>query len=123
MFYIVTSTEYVKYETEAFTFSDINGKVLNIYLANWTVGHGVYPTEQFIDSFNGKTEETLGEVEVVTAATGTSDHLKGAVADALSLVPEHFNYSLVAGLVLIAVFVGVTALVVYYKVKRRRSIK
>ena len=123
VFYTVTSTEYVKYETEAFIFSDINGKVINVYLANWTVGHGVYPSQQFIDSFNGKTENTVGDVEAVSAATGTSDHLKGAVADALSLVPDHFNYSVLAEVILAVAFLSITGVVVFYKVKRRGNIK
>ncbi len=118
VFYTSTSTTYVKYETEAFIYADINGKVMNVDLLTWTVGHGVDYTEEFLDSFKGKTKEILegefaekeatgekSKVDHVTAATGTSDNLSKAVIDALSLVPEHTNYSVIAAIIL-AAFIG-----------------
>lgn len=134
IFYTVTSTQYVAYETEAFIYSDINGKVMNVNLVNWTVGHGVAPSDELLDSFIGKTAEsfepveaenlidTLPDIELVAGATATSSNLSLAIGDALSLVPEHVNYSLIAGIILIVAALSVIGAVVYFKIIKRRKI-
>ncbi len=105
VFYTVTSTQYVKYETEAFIYTDINGKIMDLVLATWTVGHGVEASDDFINGFVGKTFDTIETAELVTGATATSENLRDAVKSALSLVPEHVNYSVIA-VIILAVFIG-----------------
>ncbi len=119
--YTVTSTQYVKYETEAFIYMDINGRVKNIILPTWTVGHGVEPTDDFINSFIGETPETIDSVELITGCTGTSGNLRGAVKDAMSVVPEHTNYAVIAAISVAFVVGAVLAYTVTKVIIRRKK--
>ena len=83
--YIVTSTQYVAVETEAVVFIDADGKIASLELLTWTVGHGVDYTESFVNGFNGKDSDTVGGIDLVAGATGTSEHLRDAVAEALEV--------------------------------------
>lgn len=118
--YTVTSTQYVKYETEAFTYTDINGKVMDVYLATWTVGHGISPSDDFVNSLNGKTADTLSEVELISGATATSGNLVNAVKDALSVIPAPVNYSLITIVVLAVAVLGAVGCAVVISIKRRK---
>lgn len=123
VFFVSTSTERAPYETEAFICTDVNGRLADVYIAGWVVGHNVYPTDSYVDGLKGKTIEQLRDadakgVEHVTEATGTSVHLEHAIADAMSIVPEYTNYSLIAA---IASAVAVVASTVIYIIIRRRK--
>lgn len=121
VFYTVTSTQYVKYETEAFIYTDINGTVKDVLLATWTVGHGVEATDDFINSFNGKNADTLGEVELISGATVTSDNLVKAVSDAVSVVPTHVNYAAISIAVIAVCAALAIAAAVYFRIIIRRK--
>lgn len=120
VFYTVTSTEYVLYETEAFIYTDVNGKVMDINLVTWTVGHGVEPTEDYLNSIIGKTVDTISDAELIAGATTTSKNLVEAVKSALTVVPQHTNYSLIAAVVLVIAILGSVGTAVFFKIKGRR---
>lgn len=126
VFFVSTATERAPYETEAFVYTDINGKLMNVYIAGWVVGHNIYPTESYIDGLKGKTIEELKDengaaVDHVAAATGTSVHLEHAIADAMSIVPEHTNYSIIALVIICASLVVSVGAVVFFSLKRRKK--
>ena len=126
VFFVSTATDRAPYETEAFVYTDINGKLMNVYIAGWVVGHNIYPTDTYIDGLKGKTIEELKDeegdaVEHVSAATGTSVHLEHAIADAMSIVPEHINYSVIAIVVLAVALLGSVCYSVIINVKRRKN--
>ena len=83
--YVVTSTQYVAVETEAIVFIDADGKITDLALLTWTVGHGVDYTQDYVNGFNGKDSDTIGGIDLVAGATGTAEHLRDAVADALEV--------------------------------------
>lgn len=134
MFYVSTKTQRAPIETEAFVFVDINGKIMNVDVVSWIVGHQVYVNEAIEKSFNGLTyedldrvkpedmsdAENLEKVELVSGATGSSVNLSYAIGDALTLVPEHTNYSLIAGIILAAAALLMAGAAVYFKVIKRR---
>lgn len=119
VFYTVTSTQYVLYETEAFVYTDINGKVMDINLVTWTVGHGVEPTTDYLNSIIGKTVDTISDAELIAGATTTSKNLVDAVKAALTVVPEHVNYSLIAAVILAVAILGSVGTAVFFKIRRR----
>lgn len=125
VFYTATVNEYVEhythYDTEAFIYADVNGKIRNVLIKTWSVGHGVEITEDFINELNGKNSDTLEEVELIADATRTSNGLVMAAADALELIPEPVNYSLIAIIVIAVAAVAAAAALVYFKVIVRRK--
>ena len=126
VFFVSTSTDLAPYETEAFVYVDINGKLMDAYICGWVVGHNIYPDDSYIEGLKGKTKEQLGNengdlVDHVAAATGTSVHLEHAIADAMSVVPEHVNYSVIAIIVIAAAIVCAAGIAVYSKLRRRRA--
>ena len=130
VFFVSTKTQYAPVETEAFVYTDINGRILEVDIISWIVGHGVYPTDSYAEGLKGKTIEQLRgkgadlnpEIDQVAGATGTSAHLEHAIADALTLVPEHTNYSLIGIVVIAAVIFAVISYnaVVYIRRRARR---
>lgn len=106
--YVVTSTQYVAKETEGIIAIDSTGKITDVSLLCWTVGHGVDYTEAYLDSFIGKNAESLTEVELVTEATGTSVNFRNAVGDALSLItPDYgFVWQIASGVVVALAVIG-----------------
>ena len=85
--YTLTSTQYVAVESEAITLIDCsNGKIADLKILTWTVGHGVDYTEEFVNSFIGKGISDIGSVDLVSGATGTAEHVRDAVAGALELL-------------------------------------
>ncbi len=127
VFFVSTKTQYAPCETEAFVYTDINGKILEVKIISWIVGHGVYPTDSYAEGLKGKTIEQLRgngedlnpEIDQVAGATGTSAHLEHAIADALSIVPEHTNYSLIGIIIISCIVVLTVSVSVVYYVKRR----
>lgn len=125
VFFVSTATDRAPYETEAFVYTDINGKLIDVYIAGWVVGHNIYPTDSYIDGLKGKTIEQLRDaegkgVDHVAAATGTSVHLEHAIADAMSIVPEHIDYSLIALIIILVSVIASAGMTVYSVVRRRR---
>lgn len=122
--YTVTSTQYVAVETEAVTLVDArNGKIVDLEVLTWTVGHGVDYTEAFVESFIGKKANNLEKkVELVTEATGTSEHLRDAVVSAVSAVAPTVPYARYISIaILAAVIVGFIGVTVF--VRQRRKVK
>ena len=125
VFFISTATDRAPYETEAFVYTDINGKIMDVEIIGWVVGHNVYPSDSYVDGLKGKTIEQLRgqdeekKVDQVAGATGTSAHLEHAIADALTLVPEHTNYSLI-GIIAISVVAVISISVAVISFLRRR---
>lgn len=119
--YIVTPGEYVAVATEGLVYFDTLGKIKDVNLLIWTVGHGVEPGD-FAEGFVGKTEETVKDVELVTSATYTSADFKNAVIGAFPYVPKDFPIARVVGIIiLVAAAVFAAAMVVIYK--KRRTLK
>lgn len=135
VFYVSTKTQYTPIETEAFVAVDINGKIMNVDIVSWIVGHQVYANDAIAESYKGLTyedldrvksedvsdAENLEKVELVSGATGSSVNLSYAIGDALTLIPEHTNYSLIAGIIILALALSVAGAVVYFKVIKRRK--
>ena len=51
--YLVTSTQWVARETETLVYVDRFGKISDIKVLTWTVGHGIDYTEDFTGAFIG----------------------------------------------------------------------
>ena len=115
--YIITSTKYVDVETECLVYINAAGKVGNIDLITWTVGHGVEPGE-FASSMIGKTKEELADVELVTSATVTAGNLRDAVADALAVIPMNYTPVTVGA---VTVALCLIAAVTVTIIKRRKN--
>lgn len=118
--YLVTSTQYVAKESETLVYINSNGRIGNINLLSWTVGHGVEPGN-FALGFIGMGENDIDDVDGVTAATGTSNNIKAAVKNALEVV-EVGSFARVVGVVTIcvALIATVAAIVIF---KKRRAVK
>lgn len=80
--YIVVPGAWVPVATEAVVHVDNSGKIINVNLLSWVVGHGVEPGD-FADKFAGKDKESVGKVDLVTEATGTSSDFRDAVSASL----------------------------------------
>ncbi len=121
IFHIQTSTQYVAKETEALIVTTAFGTIKKLEVINWNVGHGVYATEEYLDSYLGSNLQSLeGGVELVSNATGTSVNLRNAVADALKTVFPTPIYTYIAiAIMAIALVISVSLAVVF---KRRRRI-
>ena len=117
--YATTSTLYVANETESLVYVS-NGKVKNIELITWTVGHGVGPGD-FASTLVGKNAAQLADVELVAEATGTSGHLRDAVIDAVSVVPYDNTPVVVGVAVLSLAVIAFAAYIVIPKIIRRRK--
>ena len=122
VFYIVTASKYSEYETESFLYVDINGKIMDIDIVTWGHGENLDPTDEFMKDFFGETKETIfGGVEKISHATQTGDRVISAAYDALTLVPEHTNYSLIAAILLGVAVLSAVGVAVYVKVIKRRK--
>ena len=125
--YLQTSTQWVARETETLVFIDSFGKIKDIRVLTWTVGHGIDYTEDFVNSFIGKTKEDIGRtkeelhgIELVTGATGTSEHLCYSIADAFDAVPSPKAPVLrIVAIVLTLVLVSSFVFLVIFNRKRR----
>lgn len=119
--YIVTKGYTGAVATEALVYFDRDARIKEVKLLTWTVGHGVGPGD-FISGFVGRTEKDIEEVELVTAATGTSGDLRTAIAAAFPYAPAAFPTPLVVG---IAVFVLAAGAFISLMIisRRRRAAK
>ncbi len=119
--YIVTPGEYVAVATEGMVYFDTLGTIKDVDLLIWTVGHGVEPGD-FAEGFVGKTEKTIGDVELVTSATYTSRDFKNAIIDAFPYIPKDFPIARVLGIVILSLAaVSAAAMIIIYK--KRRALK
>ncbi len=85
--YIVVPGEYVPVATEAVVYLNESCEIVKVNLLSWIVGHGVEPGD-FADGFVGKDKNSVGEVELVTTATGTSSDFRTAVEAAIISVAD-----------------------------------
>lgn len=84
--YTVTSTQYVAVETEGITWVDNYGNVIKSKLITWTVGGNAPGPDDLADRFTGKENGNIGSVDLVTGATGTSEHYRDAIKAAADYV-------------------------------------
>ncbi len=82
--YIITNTNWNKHETESVVALDKNGKIVGIKLLAWnlspTYEHNNIKGDDFVQSLIGKTDATIGDVELITHVTETSGRLRDAIA-------------------------------------------
>lgn len=116
--YLITSTKYVDVETESIVYINSNGKVGNIQILTWTVGHGVEPGD-FASALIGKGAEELGEVELVTSATVTAGNLRDAIVDAIGVIPVDYT-PLIVGAVVLALSIACAVTVIIIKRRKNR---
>lgn len=125
--YLVTSTQWVARETETLVYVDRFGKISDIKVLTWTVGHGIDYTEDFTGAFigmskadfDGGVDITVEEnkkykygIELVSGATGTAEHLADAVKEAFEVMPEPSVpvwriVGIASALLLITAFIGI----------------
>ena len=116
--YIVVPGEYVPVATEALVYFDQFGRILDIDLRSWIVGHGIGAGD-FAEGFVGKTAEDIGEVELVSGATGTSGDFKNAVIAAYPYIPiAPYTYRYIAIAVLALAVVSFTAVIIINRKRR-----
>ena len=85
--YIVVPGAYVPVATEAVVYLDTDFKIVKANLLQWVVGHGV-GAGNFADGFVGTDKNTVGDVDLVTNATGTSSDFRTALEAALIFVAD-----------------------------------
>jgi hypothetical protein len=120
IFHIQTSTKYVAKETEVLLVTTPFGTIKQIEIINWNVGHGVYATEEYLDGYIGARWQSLeDDVELVSAATGTSKNLRDAVTSALKLVFPTPIYTYIAIAIMAAALVLSVSLAVVFQRRRR----
>ena len=88
--YVVVPGAWVPVATEAVIHVGNNGKIIKTELLSWVVGHGVEP-DGFADRFAGKDKESVGNVELVTNATGTASDFRSAVTEALTYIVDKLD--------------------------------
>ena len=86
--YIVVPGDYVPVATEAVVHLDTECKIVKVNLLQWVVGHDVGAGD-FADGFAGADKDTVGEVELVTGATGTSEDFRTAVSEAVAYMASN----------------------------------
>ena len=85
--YIVVAGEYVPVATEGLIYVGTSGKIENVNLISWVVGHGVEPGD-FADRFVGKNAYSIFEVELVSGATWTALDFYNEVDASLNLITD-----------------------------------
>ena len=85
--YIVVPGAYVPVATEAIVYLNENCEIVKINLLSWIVGHDVGAGD-FADKFAGKDKNSVGDVELVSGATGTSSDFRTAVESAIISVAD-----------------------------------
>lgn len=118
--YIITSTQWVPVETEALVKTDSFGNVKSLELLTWTVGHGVDADEEYLLSFIGKHNASLGRVDLVSGATRTAANLRDALRGALDVLYPVPVYSIItASVLLLSLALAIGG---YFYLKRRRGL-
>ncbi len=86
--HLVVPGEWVPIATEAFVTFDKYGKIADMKLTQWVVGHGVNPDSSFAEGFIGKYDSTVGFTDLVSGATGTSRDLRNAVSEVAAFLTQ-----------------------------------
>ncbi len=117
--HIIVPGEYVPVATEALVYFDSLGKIKNVNLMKWIVGHGIEAGD-FASGFIGKTEKDIESVELVTSATGTSGDLRNAIKSVMPYIPKDFPIAMTVGIaVLVLSIISFVAYRVAVNKKRR----
>ncbi len=85
--YIITRGWGNSIANEGLVYVDLDGNVAAINHLTWNVGHGV-SADGYADSFIGKDNWTVSDVDIITGATGTSADFRSAVSDAVYTVTK-----------------------------------
>ena len=83
--HIIVPGAYVPVATEALVYVNGDGAIEAIDLMQWVVGHDVGAGD-FAEGFIGKNIFSIGDVDIVSGATGTSQDFKNAAISALSSI-------------------------------------
>ncbi|MBQ8688869.1 MAG: FMN-binding protein [Clostridia bacterium] len=86
--YIVVPGAYVPVATEAVVHLNRECEIVDVNLLSWIVGHDVTPGN-WADSFDGTDKNTVGDVELVTGATGTSSDFRAALESSVSFIESN----------------------------------
>ncbi len=116
--HIVVDGEYTPIATEALVYIDVRGKIEDVELLVWNVGHGVEAGD-FAEGFIGKSAGNIESVELVSAATGTSGDFRGAIAELLDFVPANNAPTVLAIVLIFVLFAGGIAALIYFKRRNR----
>ncbi len=118
--YIVVPGERVPVATEGLITFDSEGVILAVELYQWVVGIEVAYTDAYLQSFVGKTAESIKDVELVTGATGTATDFRDAVALALEYSVTEFPVYRLIGIIVAVAAACATAIAVIYTKRRRK---
>ena len=118
--YIVVPGEYVPVATEGLVYIGGNGKIKNIELLSWIVGHGV-EYGNFPERFIGKNEKTVISVELVSSATYTSSDFREAVKSVFPYIPTAFPIWRALGILILASAAAAFITAMIISKKRRTS--
>ena len=117
--HIIVGSDRTHLASEALVYFDKDAAVGAIKLLSWNVGHGVEPGD-FAEGFVGKNKDNISEVELVSAATGTSGDFRDEMAKIIPLIPEASSLPVVIGAVALCVFLaGFIAALIYFKRRNR----
>ncbi len=122
--YVAKRHDYVSTmnELEVFFVADKSGKITEFEVVTWLVGHKVDYDAEFVDSFIGKRAADLEVVDVVTGATGTSNNIRYAVAEALKTIyPAATAESYIAIAFMLACAAAFVAFAVYSRRRMRNE--
>ena len=118
--HIVVAGAYVPVATEALVYFNQWGEIRGVRLMQWVVGHGVEPGD-FAERFIGATAQTVSQVELVSAATGTSEDFRSALVDAFPYIPTEFPVLRIVASAVLAVSLGGFIAVLVISRKRRAA--
>lgn len=118
--YIAVPGEYVPIATEGLVYIGANGKIKDINLLSWIVGHGVGYGD-FPERFIGKDAKTVNGVELVSTATYTSGDFRAAVSSIFPYIPHTFPIWRAVGIGILALSLGIFVTAMIISKKRRTA--
>ncbi len=116
--YIAVPGEYVPVATEGLIYIGEDGKIKNLELLSWIVGHGV-DYGNFPKNFIGKDEKTVGETELVSSATYTSSDFREAVGAVFPYIPTAFPLWRAVGILILSLSAAIFIAAMIISKKRR----
>lgn len=126
--HVATRTEWRPIEVEAIVTVNGFGTIEHIKVLQWVVGYDkdLLPaapecSEEFLNSFIGKSAHELARVELVTHATNTSNNLTDALTESLMLLYPVPVYRIIAVSAVALLALAAVAYAVYIKVRRREN--
>ena len=96
--HVIVPGAYVPVATEALVYVNGVGEIESIKLMQWVVGHDV-GAGNFAEGFIGKNIFSIGDVDIVSGATGTSADFKNAAISALSSISALMEEEIILHLV------------------------